>query len=196
LGEKYLFEEWLNVKRVLDYFLIEKRGCHGYLKKHQVFLSLFIVTFTISLNASIWTNWTEYPGDPIYNPFPSQTLPEDYFPYVVFDRMRFNGNGNAVNYKMWHQGADPNGSIAISYSNDGINWTLKGETNLTSPLTTAFHPVVLYDKNGFGGISKPYRMWFWTGVVSSTNVGVIQYTLHSSAEKIILDLASKSIRIL
>lgn len=132
----------------------------------------FLVTFTTSLTASNWTAWSESPTNPIYNPLPGSSLPEDYFPYVVYDKQKFHLNGDSVYYKMWHQGANSNGSVALSYSDDGINWTLKGETNLTP----AYHPVVLYDKQGFGIGGKPYRIWYWTGSASTTDVGVIKFS--------------------
>lgn len=138
-------------------------------------LCVFLVTLTNSLTASSWTAWNEHPTNPIYNPYPTSSLPEDFFPYVVFDKHRFyhdDGCSTAAYYKMWHQGTNSSGSIALSYSDDGVNWTLKGETNLSS----AYHPVVLYDKHGFNEEGKPYRMWFWTGTASISDVGVIQFT--------------------
>lgn len=125
------------------------------------------VFFTTSLIASTWTDWTEYPTDPIYNPYPSSILPEDYFPCVIFDKHKFHDDGDSVYYKMWHQSAN---GIALSYSDDGIHWTLKGDTNLAN----GFHPCVVYDKNGFGGGSNHYKIWFWTGSPSTT-IDVIQY---------------------
>lgn len=136
--------------------------------------SLFFLLLIGDLLASPWTSWTESPNDPIYNPYPV-TDGEDYWPYVVYNANQFDGNGDAALYKMWHQGSNVNGSIAISYSNDGVNWTLKGETNLTP----AYHAVVLYDKNGFSASSspgKPYRIWYWIGAPSSTDPGVIQFS--------------------
>lgn len=135
----------------------------------KMLFSIFVFTCAVPVLSSIWTAWTESPSDPIYNPIPV-TDGEDYFPYVVFENNKFDGNGDAFFYKMWHQGSNPSGSIALSYSNDGVNWTLKGETNL-SP---AYHPVVLYDKNRFGGGIYPYKMWYWTGNVGITP-DVIQY---------------------
>jgi hypothetical protein len=148
----------------------------------RLILFACFVSLAASLSASFWTDWTEDPAAPIYNPFSGQTLPEDYWPYVVFDQNKFNGDGDPVFYKMWHQGANANGSIALSYSNDGVNWTLKGETNLSpaiDPTRTAGHAVVLYDKNGFGVGGKPYRIWYWTLTPSSSNVGVIQFSQSS-----------------
>lgn len=139
------------------------------MKKISYFVGAFLTLLCTqaSLSSSEWTNWTESPSDPIYDPIPLSDF-EDYFPYVVFNATSFDGNGDAALYKMWHQGADPAGSIALSLSNDGISWTLKGETNIPP---AAYHPVVVYDKNGFGVGGKPYRIWFWTGVASTTTAG-------------------------
>ncbi|HVX00952.1 MAG TPA: hypothetical protein VHA52_11030, partial [Candidatus Babeliaceae bacterium] len=113
------------------------------------------------LHSSAWTEWKEFSADPIYNPYPNTTLFEDYYPYVIYSPNNFNGDGDAVPYKMWHQG--PNG-IALSYSQDGKTWQLKGDTNLSN----AYHATVLYDKNGFGGGNYNYRIWFWLGVATGS----------------------------
>jgi hypothetical protein len=118
---------------------------------------------------SLQTLWIEDPNDPIYNPFP--VTDEDYFPYVIFDISSFSGHGDAYQYKMWHQG--PTGTIALSLSNDGILWTLKGLTNL--PVGGSYHACVLYDTNSFGIVGGPfYKVWYWTGSPTTT-IGAIQY---------------------
>lgn len=121
---------------------------------------------TSDLYASFWTQWTEISKTaPIYNPDPGPLAGgEDYFPYVVFDANKFNGDGAAFLYKMWQQGpgtggAPNNGGFSISYSNDGVNWTLGGPTNLAN--INYYHICVLYDKNRFGGGAYPYKAWFW-----------------------------------
>lgn len=117
------------------------------------------------LGASPFTAWKEASNDPIYMPYPSASLlsADDYAPSVIFSPTKFDGNGAAFNYKMWHQ--SPNG-IALSYSNDGTNWTLVGEV-VTDP-GDAFHASVIYDKNGFSGSPYYYKMWYWTGTSGST----------------------------
>lgn len=152
-----------------------KKGVAVKIYKAFKLFFLYLLVFSDSLQASAWTSWTEEPSNPIFNPYPSASLPEDSFPYIVYDKKQFQDDGDQFYYKMWHQGSNANGSIAISYSNDGISWTLQGETNLTP----AYHPVVLYDKNGFGVSGKPYRIWYWTGNPSSTYVGVIQFSQSS-----------------
>lgn len=162
-------------------------------------ICLLMLIASEKIVASPWTNFVEYPTDPIYNPYPAQTLPEDYFPCVIYNKDKFDGNGDAYLYKMWHQGFDPSnqklvsdshdkfksfepffnssaGVIAVSYSNDGINWTLHGNTNL-SP--NAYHPFIVYSKNGMFNPDDSntyfYRAWYWTGVAGITP-DVIQYS--------------------
>jgi hypothetical protein len=124
--------------------------------------------FYLANSSSGMKLWKEYGGNPIYNPYPI-VLQEDYFPYVIFDANSFNGNGDAFKYKMWHQG--DNGTIAISYSDDGINWTLKGQTSL--PVNLSFHACVLYDVNKFGGAFS-YKIWYWTGT-PATDMSCMKY---------------------
>lgn len=113
--------------------------------------------------------WVEAPNDPIYNPYPSASTRVNFYPYVVFDPLSFSGYGDAAKYKMWHEA--PGDIIALSLSNDGVNWTLKGNTNL--PVGASRHPVVLYDKNGFGG-STHYKIWYYPNS-PSTDTTAIQY---------------------
>lgn len=133
-----------------------------------IHLSIVYFCLTISSLFAAGQSWTEDPADPIYNPFVS--INEDYFPYVIYNRNLFNGDGDSVFYKMWHQG--PNG-IALSYSNDGVTWNLRSSSVVPG---NAFHASVLYDQGGFGGGIYKYKMWFWTGVASTT-VDAIQYCL-------------------
>ncbi len=159
------------------------------MKLCYIFMMAVLFFAIPSLKSSPWTAWTEDPSDPIYNPYPTEALAEDYFPCVIYNKDKFNGDGDSYYYKMWHQGdcgdmrsrmpkrcfqpgPDPRASIAISYSNDGVNWTFGGVTTLTSD---AFHPFVIYDKNGFGGTPYKYRIWYWNGIVGITS-DVIKYS--------------------
>jgi hypothetical protein len=117
----------------------------------------FLVLMLIALPAR---SWTEFPHDPIYAPYPVSSLPDDYFPSVIFSNKKFDRNGDRVRYKMWHQGDT---GIALSYSNDGIHWSLQGIVIFD---VYAYHPTVIYDKNGFGGGPYHYKMWYWTGDIS------------------------------
>lgn len=143
--------------------------------KIVVRLLISIILYVPLMGASTYTDWTEDPSDPIYNPEPFP-IAEDYFPCVVYSQTQFDGHGGAVLYKMWHQGADVspgNGGLALSYSNDGITWTLQGNI---SPNVIGYHPCVVYDSNAFGEPGNFfYKMWFWTGNIGLTNVDVIQF---------------------
>jgi len=161
-----------------------------------VIVLFMLACFSPAIFASPWTTWVEDPSDPIWNPF-VQSDGEDYFPCVIYNKDKFNGDGDSYYYKMWHQGQDPInmrmadktdglrgfqpgtvsqpgvcGSIAISYSNDGISWILEGNTTITCD---AYHTFVLYDKHGFGGTPYKYRIWYWNGVVG-TAPDVIKYS--------------------
>ncbi len=133
------------------------------LRKKIFFLLCIISVF--SLKAYNYTDWTEYPGDPVYAPYPVASLPDDYFPCVIFNQNKFDGNGAAYLYKMWHQG--PTG-IALSYSNDGINWQLVGQVVIDPSIAPSIplHASVVYDKNGFGGGPYYYKMWYWTNDIA------------------------------
>ena len=138
---------------------------------------IFLMTGS-RLSASSFTNWTEYPGNPIYTPYPLSTaLYDDYVPCVLYNADKFNADGDHVFYKMWHQGSGiATGTLALSTSNDGIHWTLKGDTNLVAPPGKDIgHPCVLYDKGGFGGGVYSYKMWFWDGFPDS--ISDIQYSV-------------------
>ncbi|MBN2135958.1 MAG: PKD domain-containing protein [Acidobacteria bacterium] len=131
-------------------------------KRIVLFLfSMFIVSFFII--ASFWTEWTEYPSNPIFDP--ANASIDAYYPSVLYDASSFSGHGISAPYKMWFD-RDEGGGIAFAYSNDGINWT---EYNSSAPLSglqaVADHPVVVYNPSGFGTIPSVgtayYRLWYW-----------------------------------
>lgn len=130
-------------------------------KKMRFYLHFLCLVLGGTLSATRLADWKEFPRDPVHTPYSAATLPDDYFPCVIFNANGFDGNGAAFLYKMWHQ--SPHG-IALSYSNDGANWALVSEvvTDTNAPL----HASVVYDKNGFGGGLYYYKMWYWTGTVS------------------------------
>lgn len=135
----------------------------------KFYLKILLFFLVTPVFASSWTAWQELSTQhSIHNPYQTP-IRDDYYPFVLYDENQFNNDGDRVLYKMWHQGSN---TIAVSYSNDGINWKLKGETNLPS----ASHAVVIYDKNGFGVGGKHYRIWYWNGITSSDDAGVILYS--------------------
>lgn len=127
----------------------------------------FVILATVvlpRLHASVWTDhWCEDSYELAYNPFQS-TIAEDYFPCVIYDEDGFNGHGDSFPYKMWHQGpCYGDGTLAYSCSSDGVHWKIRD----ILPHSPAYHPCVIYDKDGFGGSNIHYKMWFWTGIASS-----------------------------
>jgi hypothetical protein len=83
---------------------------------------------------------------------------------VIYNANKFDGHGDAILYKMWSQGplVSGNPSLSLSYSNDGIHWTLQSPPVIIDP-SGAYHASVIYDKNGFGNSGVFYKMWYWTG---------------------------------
>jgi hypothetical protein len=107
--------------------------------------------------------WKESTLSPVYYPY-NTSSDEDYYPSVLYDGNAFSGHGDAYAYKMWHQ--TETGSIALSLSTDGINWTLKGTTDLS--VCAAYHARVLYDVNAFGNGTYYYKVYYWNGSPSTT----------------------------
>ena len=142
---------WWNMK---NYFIVKW--------KYLFFLFLGISALIF---ASFWTEWDEYPTNPVLDP-----VNRAYYPSVVFNTNAFNGHGDVSYYKMWFA-TRSGGSYGIAYafSDDGINWT---EYNNSTPLSVlqinANHPVVLYNSSGFGGGSFYYKIWYWTGTAGTT----------------------------
>ena len=125
-------------------------------------LCAFMLAFAFPLAASTWTAWTEYPGDPIYNPGKA------YYPSVIFNSNKFNDN--SAFYKMWYEG---NNEIGLAYSADGISWTQQATTGLPG---IGAHPDVLYDANGFGGGTYTYKKWYWDPTAPLNSISSIQYS--------------------
>jgi len=122
--------------------------------------------------ASVWTEWTEEPGNPVLDPALGMRA---YYPSVQFDPDGFGGHGVAANYKMWFASPDSGaGGIALATSNDGLNWT---EHNNSSPLAglpaSANHPVVIYHSGGFGG-GMYYKIWYWDTGAGLNTIGAIR----------------------
>jgi hypothetical protein len=98
--------------------------------------SLFFVSTGLASAASPpYTNWAEYPTNPVFDP-----LERVYYPSVLFD---------GTTYRMW---SDNGTSIDYSTSTDGINWA--PNTPMIGLVTNAHHPHV--EKVG-----AKYMMWYW-----------------------------------
>lgn len=124
-------------------------------KMSHFFKSFFLFFVIISnLTAAPWdpTAWNNSSTlTPVFSPLPSRA----YYPTVSYDENKFNDN--TYYYKMWYQGSS---GIALAYSDNGTTWINQGYTNLPS---SASHPVVIYDPDGFGGSIYFYKMWYWNG---------------------------------
>ncbi len=98
--------------------------------------------------------FTEYPGNPVYNPYPASSA---YYQTVRYDQELFAPYGSMAFYKMWYDRAS-SGGISLATSPDGIDWTFLAD--MTHLQETARHSRVLFDRDGFG-IGAPYRIWYW-----------------------------------
>lgn len=114
--------------------------------------------------------WVENPSNPIYIPFITSNMTEDYYPDVLYDDNLFNGNGDAYLYKMWHQGE--NDTIWVSFSNDGVIWFNPTITDLPEG---AVHISVLYNVNSFGGGSYVYKAWYSIFEYTTNDAGCMFY---------------------
>jgi hypothetical protein len=115
-----------------------------------VFISIIILACIPAQNGQ--SQFSEYPANPIYSPGRA------YYPTVIFDSLHFGDTyaGGLPYYKMWYSSL---GGVDLAYSPDGITWNTYGP--VAGLLSTAHHVHVLYDRNGFGGTSIHYKMWFW-----------------------------------
>lgn len=132
---------------------------------------LAVCLYTTLLGASTYTDWTEYPGDPVFIPAGVQ-----YTPCVIYNANQFNGDGAAFLYKMWYVDSGSPSTLSIAYSNDGINWTFGSNLAISLVSKSATHPFVLYDPAGFGGTPIRYKMWFWSGNFGQSDPAEIQYS--------------------
>lgn len=132
--------------------------------KRKLFNVLIMILLCVSkqfASTSSYTDWTEYPSDPVYNPGRA------YYPSISYNANKFNDN--SAFYKMWYQSAS---GIGLAYSSDGINWTTQTITGLPA---SAAHPDVVYDAGGFGGGAYDYKMWFWNSI-EVTSISAIQFS--------------------
>jgi hypothetical protein len=144
---------------------------------HILALLIILIVLAISALASFWTDWAEQPTNPVLDP---ATGVRAYYPSVTYNENGFNGHGMAAYYKMWFASPDSGvGGIALAYSNNGVDWI---EYNNSLPLTglsvSANHPVVVYNRAGFGGQGVYYKIWYWD---SSTSLAVIGALRHAQS---------------
>lgn len=134
----------------------------------RFFVCILALVFVLPLEAkkkkkNDFQAWDIYLSQNIFQPaFTFFQFPQDPFPAVLFDKNNFNGQGDAVPFKLFQH--TPEG-IALSYSEDGIVWAFKA---LVIADPNAFRPILFYDKAGFGGSSFHYKIWYWTNNSSPT----------------------------
>lgn len=111
--------------------------------------SLFFVSAG-SANAANppYTNWTEYPTNPVFDP-----AERAYYPSILFD-------GTA--YRLWY---DDGTTTRYTTSTDGINWAAGTLTTGLNP--NARHPHV--EKIGI-----KYMIWYWDDSVSIYSINAIR----------------------
>lgn len=121
-------------------------------------MAVSILMLAANLAAASDVNWREYPSNPVYDP-----AHRAYYPCVLYDPSQFSGHGDAYYYKMWYGGYTGGAGHfeAVTYSNDGINWTAPVE--MQGILTTGYHAKVLFVPGGYGAGPYYYKMWYWTG---------------------------------
>lgn len=117
----------------------------------------------------------EYGANPVYDPPDADRA---YYPCVLYDADGFSGYGATYCYRMWY--GDVNGQWeAVTYSNDGINWTNTAQT--TGIGANGYHAQVLYFPGGFSapGGTYYYKIWYWNGPNMTYNISDI-YTADSA----------------
>jgi hypothetical protein len=136
------------------------------MRQFKVLLVLIILVSisTPFVSGQDWISWTEHPDNPVLDPDSRA-----YYPCVVYDVNMFDGAGFDAPYKVWYQTET---GISHAYSLDGEDWIITG--GVTGLVSTASHPCVMYDPDGFGdGVF--YKMWYWTGIGEITTVNSIHY---------------------
>jgi uncharacterized repeat protein (TIGR01451 family) len=102
--------------------------------------------------------WREYTSNPVYDPAGHRA----YYPCVLYDPDQFSGHGASYYYKMWYGGyAGANGNEAMTYSDDGVNWSAPVE--MQGLLSTGYHAKIVHVSGGYGAGPYYYKMWYWTG---------------------------------
>ncbi len=111
-------------------------------------------------------SWHEHAANPVYDPADHRA----YYPCVLYDPDRFSGHGASYHYKMWYGGhetaAGATHNQAVSYSDDGVNWSAPEE--MQGIVSGGYHAQVLYIPGGFGAGPYYYKIWYWNGVMDYT----------------------------
>jgi uncharacterized repeat protein (TIGR01451 family) len=103
--------------------------------------------------------WLEDHSNPIYDP-----SHRAYYPCVLYDPSQFSGHGASYYYKMWYGGYTPGHFEAVTYSNDGINWSAPVE--MQGIASGGYHAKIAYVPAGYGAGPYYYKMWYWDPSVS------------------------------
>jgi hypothetical protein len=128
--------------------------------------SLFLAT--VPAKAADVT-FVEYASNPVYDP--PNSSDKAYYPCVLYDKNQFSSHGALYYYKMWY--ADGQGQFeAVTYSDDGINWSEPVQT--TGILAGGYHAKIVYIPGGYSAPGGPYyyKIWYW-----DSNVHDVPYTI-------------------
>jgi hypothetical protein len=142
-----------------------------YLGSAFIVFSIFFLLISHFIYPSYWTEWIEYPSNPVLDP--GDPGIRAYYPSVSYDPEAFSGNGTPAYYKMWFaQGK----SVGYAWSDDGISW-VEHNNSLPLPgiLNGASHPVVVYSSDGFGSGLYFYKIWYWYPPASYSSISAIRH---------------------
>ncbi len=134
---------------------------------------MLVIALAIAVLGAVWAaktprvnaadiTWAEYPSNPVYDP--AVPAEKAYYPCVLYDANKFSGRGASNYYKMWY--SDGQGQFeAVTYSDDGINWSAPDQT--TGILASGYHAKILYIPGGYGapGGTYYYKIWYWDSAV-------------------------------
>jgi PKD repeat protein len=141
--------------------------------RKKIFGMILFLIGSIILFSSYWTDWIEYPANPVLDP--ANGALHAYYPSVLYDQNAFSGHGTNAYYKMWFD-HDEGAGVGFAYSDDGINWTeYNNSAALPGLQAIADHPVVLYDSGGFGGTPFYYKIWYWHFPAGYDSIAAIRY---------------------
>ncbi|MDY6796391.1 MAG: DUF5719 family protein [Actinomycetota bacterium] len=119
--------------------------------------SLFILPGGTAEAAEI--SWVEDPSNPVFDP-----ADRAYYPCVLYDQNQFSSHGASYYYKMWFGGYGGGHYEAMTYSDDGVNWSAPVEMQGID--ANGYHAKVLYIEGGYGAGPYYYKMWYWAGTMT------------------------------